>query len=115
MRVISQKGLDYTLDLPYEEISVEQKENEIWAGYSSTLSRSQVGKLLARYSTTEKAVKAMEMLRGKYSTIRIQEFIDRNVNQAVFEALQQFDKEKYFSAFFQFPQDNEIEESEGEQ
>lgn len=47
MRLISQDG---TIDVPYEQISVEQKGNEIWCGYSSTMVKHCMGKKLAEYS-----------------------------------------------------------------
>ena len=63
MRLISQDEIN---DVPYEEVSIERKENEIWCGYSSTLSKYCTGKLFAKYSTEDKAIKAMEMLHDEW-------------------------------------------------
>lgn len=61
MRIISQ---DETYDLPYEQTSIAVYGTEI-AGYSLDNTRYCT---LARYSTEEKAIKAMEMCREKYLT-----------------------------------------------
>lgn len=67
MRILSQDGLhEGIIDVPYEQVSIEQKENEIWCGYSSTMDRHCVGKCFAKYFTEDKARKAMEMLHGAY-------------------------------------------------
>lgn len=63
MRIISQDG---KIDVPYEQISVERRDNEIWAGYSSALQRHQTGSMLAKYSTAEIAEKAMDILHNEY-------------------------------------------------
>ena len=59
MRIISQDG---TYDLPYEQTSIAVYDVEI-DGYSLDNTRYCT---LARYSTKEKAIKAMEMCREKY-------------------------------------------------
>ena len=64
MRIISQNGM---IDVPYEQISIEIKENEIWCGYYATLEQHCIAKKFARYSTEAKAKKAMEMLRTAYA------------------------------------------------
>ncbi|WP_301888426.1 hypothetical protein [Bacteroides caecimuris] len=51
---------------------------------------------MAEYSTEAKARKAMEMLREKYSTLRMQ--------------MERANKIKFFTALFQFPADNEVED-----
>lgn len=63
MRVISQ---DRMIDVPYGQISVERRENEIWCGYSSTMTEHCTGKLFAKYSTEEKSIRAMEMLHDEW-------------------------------------------------
>lgn len=68
MRIISQDGM---IDVPYEQISIEQRINEIWCGYSSTMSSHCIGKLFAKYSDESKARKAMEMLRIKYQNSKL--------------------------------------------
>lgn len=68
MRWISQDG---TIDVPYEQVSIEIRNGteqcEIWCGYSSILERICVAKSFARYSTQEKALKAMQMLHECYT------------------------------------------------
>lgn len=68
MRLISQDG---TIDVPYEQVSVEirnaTEQCEIWCGYSSILERICVAKSFARYSTQEKALKAIQMLHECYT------------------------------------------------
>lgn len=59
MRIISQDG---TYDLPYEQTAIAVYGAEI-TGYSLDNTRYCT---LARYSTKEKAIKAMEMCREKY-------------------------------------------------
>lgn len=67
MRILSQDGLhEGIIDVPYEQVSIEQKQNEIWAGYSFTMQEHCVGKCFAKYSTAEKAQKAMKLLHEKY-------------------------------------------------
>ena len=64
MRIISQDGL---IDVPYEQISIEIRENEIWVGYTATLEKMCVAKRFAKYSTPEKAEKSMQMLLDNYA------------------------------------------------
>lgn len=63
MRLISQDGM---IDVPYEQVSVEQKGKEIWCGYSSTMVNHCTGKKFAEYSTELNARKAIENLRKEY-------------------------------------------------
>lgn len=68
MRILSQDGLhEGIIDVPYEQVSIEQKGNEIWCGYSSAMDRHCVGKCFAKYSTEAKARKAMQMLHNAYT------------------------------------------------
>lgn len=115
MRILSQNGLhEGIIDVPYEQVSLEQKKNEIWCGYSSALDRNCVGKCFAKYSTEAKARKAMEMLRDAYSPkIEIKEPIEKEipkpkasdwvwtVTEPRVEVLDNF--------YFQFSQDSEVE------
>lgn len=67
MRILSQDGLhERIIDVPYEQVSIEQKENKIWCGYSSAMDRYCVEKCFAEYSTEAKAIKAMEMLHEEW-------------------------------------------------
>lgn len=65
MRVISQDG---TLDIPYEDVIIQRFESRIYF-----LNKNLTGveplnddMQIAKYSTEEKAIKAMEMLRDAY-------------------------------------------------
>lgn len=64
MRVISQDG---KIDVPYEQISIEVRDNEIWCGYNATLEKDCIAKRFAIYSSKEKAEKAMRELHDNYS------------------------------------------------
>lgn len=59
MRIISQDG---TIDVPYEHTTLIRVGTEI---YLSSIKLRDT--LIAKYSTEEKAVKAMEMCRKKYA------------------------------------------------
>ena len=77
MRIISQDGM---IDVPYEQVSIEIRENEIWCGYTATLEKTCIAKRFARYSTQEKAEKAMQMLHEAYTGAP---FIMKNVEVPV--------------------------------
>lgn len=92
MRIISQDG---TIDVPYEMVAIQRFRNAIYF-----LNRNLTGVedlindiKLADYSTEEKAIKAMEMLRKAW------------INGAI-----EFTHGIYHrNIVFQFPQDDEIE------
>lgn len=94
MRVISQDGI---IDVPYDYFSLSMysgkyKDVEVTCIYCCNLS-SPNGTKLAEYSTKEKAVKAMEMLREAW------------INETV-----EFEDGIYHrNIIFQFPQEDEIE------
>jgi hypothetical protein len=94
MRVISQDGI---IDMPYEHICIStsyQNPKEIFAWH--ILGSDDDDVCIARYSTEEKAIKAMEMLREEYKKIR--EYETDYMGFAL-------DHPKVF----QFPQDDEID------
>ena len=123
MRVISQDG---TIDIPYENSSlsvfcvgyVEPKRTLICCRNSCLKEEEKI----AEYSTTKKAIKAMEMLRETYigmpivmQNVAISEDVEKE-----FERLKKCDimmrtenqpsKVDFINnAVFQFPQDDEIE------
>ena len=121
MRVISQDG---TLDVPYEMVVIQEFINAIYF-----LNRNLSGVedltsdiMLAEYSTEEKAIKAMEMLRKAYIGMPIvMQNVDVSEDMAKeFERLKkcgvmvrvenQPSKVDFINnAVFQFPQDDEIE------
>ena len=63
MRIISQDG---EFDLPYEEATIHFFLDGIVAAYSLSDLGSSDFITMARYSTKEKAIKAMEMCRNEY-------------------------------------------------
>lgn len=123
MRILSQDGLhEGMIDVPYEQVCIEQKENEIWCGYSSTMDRHCAGKCFAKYSTEAKARKAMDMLHEAYTGIPL---ILQNVDISD-DAKEMFEKwkkqgicivsenqpskvEYVGNVLFQFPGDDEVE------
>ena len=90
MRIISQDG---TLDVPYENTVLYQDEKEIMCIFGGIY----IGRKLAQYCTTEKAEKAMEMLRNGYLDFMSEATPDGNgfcFNQP---------------KIFQFPADEDVE------
>ena len=123
MRVISQDG---TIDVPYDYFSLSMssgkyKDVEVAYIYCYNLS-SPNGTKLAKYSTKEKALKAMEMLRETYTGMPIvMQNVDVSEDMAkeferlkkcgvIVQAENQQSKVDFINnAVFQFPQDDEIE------
>lgn len=70
MRIISQDG---TLDMPYEQVIIQRFKDEIYfLNKNLTGVEHLVGDMVAaKYSTEEKAKKAMEMLREAYTGMPI--------------------------------------------
>lgn len=105
MRVISQDG---TIDVPYDYFSLsvasgKYKDVEVAYIYCHNLS-SPNGTKLAEYSTKEKALKAMEMLRDTY--------LSRMELDGGYDAVNGcYVQPNYWvlPKVFQFPQDDEIE------
>ena len=95
MRVISQHG---NVDLPYEQIVVRHAMESVIALYNGEKY------VLGEYSSKEKAIKAMEMLREKYLQYISLQGGESALSQAVFQP-------NYWvlPKVFQFPQDDEIE------
>lgn len=111
MRVISQSG---TIDVPYDYFSLsvssgKYKDVEVAYIYCHNLS-SPNGTKLAEYSTKEKAIKAMEMLRKVYEN---NVFYHCVAGSKRFEEVRRILSEEQFrkatAEYFQFPQDDEIE------
>lgn len=67
MRVISQDG---TIDMPYEQVIIQRFQRDIYFLNKNLVGVEQLvsDMVVAKYSTEEKAKKAMEMLREKYLT-----------------------------------------------
>lgn len=115
MRVISQNG---TMDVPYENVVLYQDEKEIMCIFSGIY----IGRKLAQYSTEEKALKAMEMLREAYTGMPIvmqnvdfsedmtKEFGRLKKCCVIVRAENQPSKVDFINnVIFQFPQDDGIE------
>lgn len=109
MRVISQDG---TMDFPYDNSLVFLHENSVKRNtcVEIQLCGDTEIDIVAEYSTEEKAVKAMEMLREAYNN---NEFYHCTATTNTFqEAMGILSSEKFkevTSEYFQFPQDEEIE------
>ena len=113
MRVISQHG---NVDLPYEQLVVCHAMESIIALYNGEKY------VLGKYSSKEKAYKAMEMLREAYigmpivmQNVAISEDVAKEFERLkkrgiMVRAENQPSKVDFINnAVFQFPQDNEIE------
>lgn len=109
MRVISQNG---TMDFPYDNSLVFLHESCIKGNtcVEIQLCGDTEIDIVAEYSTEEKAVKAMEMLREAYNN---NEFYHCTATTNTFqETMGLLSNEKIkevTSEYFQFPQDDEIE------
>lgn len=121
MRVISQ---DRTIDVPYENFVFGiTLDNYISAVMDTAVRPTEVvNGIMAKYSSREKALKAMELLRETYIGMPIviqnvdvsedvaKEFERLNKCGVMVRAENQPSKVDFISnAVFQFPQDNEIE------
>ena len=113
MRVISQHG---NVDLPYEQIVVRIEMEYVMAVHKEK------EYVLGKYSSDDKAVKAMEMLRETYTGMPIvMQNVDVSEDMAkeferlkkcgvIVRAENQPSKVDFINnAIFQFPQDDEIE------
>lgn len=109
MRVISQ---DRTIDMPYEEVIIQRFRSRIYflnknlTGVESLSDDMQI----AEYSTEEKAIKAMEMLREQHEKVAFLKTIINTEKGASFvRGLSKTDFDKVTQNYFQFPQNDEIE------
>lgn len=109
MRIISQDG---TIDVPYEMVVIQRFEEDIYF-----LNRNLTGVedlindiRLAEYSTEEKAIKAMEMLREQHEKVAFLKTIINTEKGALFvRGLSENDFDKMTQNYFQFPKDDEVE------
>ena len=101
MRVISQHG---NVDLPYEQIVVCHAMESVIALYNEK------EYVLGKYSSDDKAIKAMEMLREhNEGVIFLKTIINTEKCTPFIRNLSKTDFDKLTQNYFQFPQDNEIE------
>ena len=105
MRVISQDG---TIDMPYE-MSI------VWCEDDGCVLLQPIGEIgeyqkFAKYSTEEKAKKAMEMLRIAYGNNEFYHHISNSEHFTEFtKALSEEMFKKATSEYFQFPAEEELE------
>lgn len=109
MRIISQ-GKEY--DLPYKETTLQAFSNGTVIAFSLTDLVSDNFITMAKYSTEEKAIKAMKMCREQYAQSElnkdmIQKMADTlsKISVSVIDDVRKQLAEKYL---FQFPADDEI-------
>ena len=108
MRILSQDGLhEGMMDVPYEQVSIEQRKNEIWCGYSFAMQGRCVGKCFARYSTEAKAGRVLQQLHDVYLS-------RMELEGGYCEAQGFYDQPDFWvlPRVFQFPQDGEVEVGE---
>lgn len=104
MRIIDQNGCDY----PYESIAISHGDGVIYARPISNMDKRY---LLARYSTQEKAEKAMQKLYDDYDLSKRFEALGYKAVQNLIswngrKETEKFLYENIFS--FRFPQDDEF-------
>ena len=107
MRVISQDG---TLDVPYEMVTVQRYGTTIYYLNTNLAEGELNGLSLGNYSTKEKAIKAMEMLREHHEKVTFLKTIINTEKGALFvRCLSETDFDKMTQNYFQFPKDDEVE------
>lgn len=101
MRIISQHG---NVDLPYEQIIVCHAMENV------TALHNEKEYILGKYSSQEKAYKAMGMLKEHYGLLSFMKLIAGTTKYESF--IRRFAEDDFIKAtaeYFQFPQDDEIE------
>jgi heterodisulfide reductase subunit A-like polyferredoxin len=109
MRVISQNGM---LDIPYEEFVFGiTKDNKIACCRECVATPSEIyNGIIAAYSSKEKALKAMEMLREQHEKVAfLKTIINTEKGTSFVRCLSETDFDKMTRNYFQFPKDNEVE------
>ena len=117
MRLISQNG---AIDVPYEMSAIRNEDNAIILNMAGETGK---GSVIARYSTSEKAEKAMEMLHKAYTGMPVvfqnveleddvkKMFADFRKNGIILHSFEDTEsKVEYIdNVTFQFPQDEDVE------
>ena len=117
MRLISQNGM---IDVPYEMSSIRNEDNVI---ILNMVGEEVKGSVIATYNTSEKAEKAMEMLRTAYTGRFVTNAdISDDFNEQLKELMKggfgtvivkDTDDSKVefnnLNGYFQFPQDEDVE------
>lgn len=109
MRIISQNG---NVDLPYEKFVFGiTKDNKIACCRECVAPPYEIyNGIIAEYSSKEKALKAMEMLREQHEKVAFLKTIINTEKGASFvRGLSKNDFDKMTQNYFQFPKDNEVE------
>ena len=110
MRVISQDG---TMDFPYEISTIF-----IYPSIENVIAIQSAGdseiSIIGRYSSKEKTIKAMEMLREQYGKLEVMKVLASGTAEYMEKALATDEMIKHYNTYcdmnvFQFPQDDEIE------
>ena len=105
MRVISQRG---NVDLPYEQIVVRSEMEYVMAVHKEK------EYVLGKYSSDDKAIKAMEMLREQYGKLEVMKVLASGTAEYMEKSLATDEMIKHYNTYcdmnvFQFPQDDEME------
>ena len=108
MRIISQNG---AIDVPYEMSAIRNDDGLIILCMAGETGK---GSVIARYSTSEKAEKAMEMLREKYARMKRVECMSASLASCEVSTLSNKDAkllgdEVQKLMCFQFPKDEDVE------
>lgn len=109
MRIISQNG---NVDLPYEKFVFGiTKDNKIACCRECVAPPYEIyNGIIAEYSSKEKALKAMEMLREHHEKVAFLKTIINTEKGAPFvRGLSENDFDKMTRNYFQFPKDDEVE------
>ena len=110
MRVISQDG---TIDVPYEISTIF-----IYPSIENVIAIQSAGdseiSIIGRYSSKEKAIKAMETLREQYGKLEVMKVLASGTAEYMEKTLATDEMIKHYNVYcdmnvFQFPQDDEIE------
>lgn len=110
MRIVSQAGM---YDLPYEEGTFRIFPDGRIAVYALSDLTSDSCIIIAEYSTREKAIKAMEMCREKYSQCEFNKLVipktDENLAKVSISLTGNVVNQIAEKYVFQFPEDEEVE------
>lgn len=109
MRIISQNG---NVDLPYEKFVFGiTKDNKIACCRECVAPPYEIyNGIIAEYSSKEKALKAMKMLREQHEKVAFLKTIINTEKGASFvRCLSKTDFDKMTQNYFQFPKDDEVE------
>ena len=108
MRLISQNGM---IDVPYEMSAIRNDDGLIILCMAGETGK---GSVIATYSTSEKAEKAMEMLREQFSRLQVVKILASGTCEHMEKSLS---KDEFLECnlkyremnIFQFPQDEDAE------